>query len=88
MVGSAKEDGREKMETKNCSKCMTHKPVDRFSINDFGRPVSRCKDCVNEDVQERSRRKKLEALKNLSHPETDFPSEISDRKCKSIFFYA
>lgn len=79
---------------KNCSKCMIQKPFDRFCINDYGRPVSRCKDCMNVTQTEYVKKKKEEKLASdflLSQVSTtnivnenEYRKEI---KCKSFFFY-
>lgn len=74
---------------KSCSKCKEQRPLDRFAINDYGRPISWCKECMSQRASERYR-EKIEAsnVLKMSQTETSFPSENQERKCKDFFFYA
>jgi len=44
---------------KTCSCCKNIKPFERFSVNDYGRPISHCKEGCGDAVKRR-----LEAKKN------------------------
>lgn len=35
---------------KICTKCNEDKPLERFPVNDFGKHVSTCKDCISKKV--------------------------------------
>jgi hypothetical protein len=73
---------------KNCSRCKEFKPLERFSVNDYGAPVSQCKDCQCFLANERaSRKREAKLLLNQSGPNTTFASENAVRKCKDFFFY-
>lgn len=58
---------------KACSKCkITDLPLSMFSVNDYGRPYSYCKECQNRLALERYRKKKEESEKLKSQEETSF----------------
>ena len=50
------------MTTKICTKCLEHKPLDRFSLRKSGEPARRahCMDCKNKYMAEYKRGAKLE----------------------------
>ena len=74
---------------KMCSRCKNLKSYSVFTITDFGKFSSWCKDCSNEVATERYHKKKMAlAEKKLSQVETVFESENRDRKCKDFSFYA
>lgn len=43
---------------RQCSYKKHFKPIERFSLNDYGKPVSTCMDCMNEKSIERYYRNK------------------------------
>jgi len=77
---------------KMCNKCQIERPLDRFSINDYGKFKNPCKDCQSEASLKRHHDKKAKVLGALSEVGTDnFSNENEYKKeikCKSFFFYA
>jgi hypothetical protein len=76
---------------KACSKCKIEQPYDNFSLTNFDKPFSQCRDCQNEAAKKRYYDKKAKLNIVTSEDSTDcFPSEkhsVKERKCKDLFFY-
>jgi hypothetical protein len=76
---------------RTCNNCQVSRTLDRFSLNDFGKFKSLCKDCQSEQSLKRyyAKKEKLNLVK--SEDETNcLQSENVDKlvsKCKDFFFY-
>jgi hypothetical protein len=79
---------------KKCTKCEIEKPLNMFCTNDYNKPVSRCKECMNVIQIEYMRKKKelktsselllSQDSTTINSNENEYKKEI---KCKTFFFY-
>lgn len=71
---------------KTCSHCGDTQDLKRFQINDYGRPISRCNDCMKKKSLENYYRKKGNTNEGLQLESVNLPMK-NETKCKDFFFY-
>ena len=76
---------------KNCPKCNVLKDLDMFSVNDYGRPVSYCKECMRlYSVKRYEEKRKLKLAQSEVGTDCLSSGIVNEKvsKCKDFFFYA
>lgn len=72
---------------KTCSKCKENLDLKNFLLNDYGKPISWCRDCLSKKSLENYYRKKgINTNEGLQSESVNLPMK-NETKCKDFFFY-
>lgn len=72
---------------KTCSHCGDTQDLKCFHVNDYGRPISWCNECMRKKSLENYYRKKGISPNKGLQTESVVLREEKEIKCKSFFFY-